>query len=800
MLSPRWKKIAGDIVQGQGRMVMMVIAIALGVFAVAAISTTYAILSRELNRSYQATNPATALLDVDSLDAATVAGVKEQPGIAWAEAGGRMVGRVEVRTNEWLPLLLFVVPDFNDRRIGMVRLEAGQWPRDSGIVLERTAVSMANTAMGRAITVQTQHGSPHSLEVTGIVHDPSLAPAWQQQTIYGYVTPTALRLLGEDADLHVLSLTVNVPEANPTSIEHIVTGAANWLQRAGHHVGEIRIPPPHHPHQSQMTGVTRMLLVFSWVTLALGAVLTATLTASLLAPQVRQIGVMKAIGAKSRQITGLYAGLIAAIGIVALCLGLPLGIAGGRVLALKVAHILNLDLASLSVSRWIYVGQAAAGVGFPLLVALFPIVSATRRTVRESLNDYGAPPPSSRLGWLARWTSYATARDPALTLAIRNSVRRKMRLSLTLGLLATAGALFVTSLNIKAAWERNLVDAATERHFDIEFQLVQPHPTAAVLAAVSAIQGVRRVEPFSDVPVAVARPDGLSIVRTFPDGGHGSLRVDSLPLSTAFVTPSMVEGHWLSLDDPDGAVLNSPALPLFPGVKIGDSIHLIARNRAMTLRVDGVVREHLTGATVYTSSESYARAMAEPGLTGGVRVALEPGAADAAIKTTAAIQRSLESSGFKVAQATSQTRIGQALAGHLFILIFVLIVMSMLMAVVGCLGLASAMATGVLERTREFAVMRAIGARKIAILRTVIGEGVFAGTLSVAGAGLLSVPLTVAVARVVGTGSLGPALGVVSAAAIPVWLAIVLVGAAAASAYPAWRASKLTIREALAYQ
>jgi putative ABC transport system permease protein len=153
-LSPRWKKIAGDIVQGQGRMVMMVIAIAVGVFAVAAISTTCAILSRELSRSYQATNPATALLDVDSLDAATVEGVKQQPGIAWAEAGGRMVGRVEVRTNEWLPLLLFVVPDFNDRRIGMVRLEAGQWPRDSGIVLERTAVSVANTALGRAITAQ----------------------------------------------------------------------------------------------------------------------------------------------------------------------------------------------------------------------------------------------------------------------------------------------------------------------------------------------------------------------------------------------------------------------------------------------------------------------------------------------------------------------------------------------------------------------------------------------------------------------------------------------------------------------
>src|ERR1700728_3975354 len=109
MLSPRWKKLAGDIGQSQGRLVMMVVAIAAGVFALAAISTAYFVLSRELDRSYQATNPATALLDVDPLDAAAVAVAEQTPGIAWAEAGGRALDRVAVGADEWLPLLLFVV-------------------------------------------------------------------------------------------------------------------------------------------------------------------------------------------------------------------------------------------------------------------------------------------------------------------------------------------------------------------------------------------------------------------------------------------------------------------------------------------------------------------------------------------------------------------------------------------------------------------------------------------------------------------------------------------------------------------
>lgn len=800
MLSPRWNKLAGDVVQSQGRLATMAVAIAVGVFAVAAISTAYTILTRELDRSYRATNPATALIDVDVLDDATVAAVQRRPGIAWAEVSGRLAGRVQVRRNEWLPALLFVVPEFTHQRIGAVRLESGMWPQEAEVVLERTALAVANTVVGSAIILQTQRGVPHSFRVTGAVHDPSLAPAWQQQTVYGYLTPATMRLLGEGSDLHTLKLIVSETSSDSAGVERTIADVADWLRRTGHTVREIRIPPPHHPHQEQMSSVTRMLLVFSVLTLFLSAVLTATLTANLLSPQVRQIGVMKAIGARSTQILGLYVVLVAVIGIAAVGIGLPAGLAGGRALALNVAHVLNLDLASLAVGNGMYFGQAVAGAGLPLLLALFPIFRATRRTVAESLNDYGAEPPASRIGLLARCVSRVLAYDAALTLAVRNAVRRKARLLLTMGLLGTAGALFMTSLNIRAGWERNLANAAAERHFDIEVHLVRPAPSSAIIAAVSVVPGVKRAETFSEESAALARKDGLDIVRTFPDGGHGSLRVIALPPATAFVNPNVIDGHWLNSDDIDGAIVNLQAMSFFPGAKVGDSIHLIVRGHAIDLVIEGIVREHLTGATIYTSADNYARAMAEPNFAGGIRVALQSEDPEQSNAITAAIERSLEKSGFQVAQSTSQTQIGRALAGHLYILIFVLIVMSLLMALVGLLGLTSAMATGVLERTREFAVMRVIGASNTAILRTVIGEGVFVGTLSVAAAAALSAPLTLVVAQVVGTNSLGPALGVVSASAIPLWLIMVLTGAAAASAYPAWTAFKLTIREALAYQ
>lgn len=801
MLSPRWRKLRGDIEQAKGRLLMMVIAIAVGVFAVTSISTAYTILKREIVRNYLSTNPAAAFFDVDVVDPPLLRQVGAQAGITGAEAVGQLAGRIEVRPNEWMPLLLFVVPDFRAAHISTVRLEAGRWPTGpDGIVLERTAVSVARTAIDHEINVQTLHGTQRGLMVTGVVHDPSLAPAWQEQTVYGYVTPATLSFLGEDSPLQILKVTVRDASSNQVGVERAVVGVADWLRRAGHSVGEIRIPPYQHPHQGMMTSVVRMLLVFSLLTLILSAVLAATLTSSLLAPQVRQIGVMKAIGARSAQIMQIYVGLITAIGILAVAVGLPFGIVAGRVLAENTARMLNLELASRSVPVWLYGSQVLVGVGLPLAAALLPIRLAAGRTVRETLGDFGVC-LSVGPGRLIRWLSRLSRRDPAFVLAIRNTVRRKSRLALTLGLLATAGAMFMTSLNVKAAWQRNLTEAGVERHFDAEMQFAHAQPEDAVVATVSGVPGVRRVELWSVEAVSLARPDGLRIVRTYPDGGHGSLRLQVVPRQSAFLSPGVIAGHWLSALNIDGAVVNEQALSMFPGLRIGDRIHIIVRGVFVDLRVMGVVREHLTQATVYTSPERFEQEVGESGLTRGVRIGLENTDERSADEIIASIEHALDISGVKVTQSVSQAQLGRALGGHLFILIFTLVVMSILMTTVGFMGLGSAMTISVLERTREFAVLRVIGARAGTIRRSVIGEAVLVGALSAGISLVLSVPLTIFVNWIVGTASFGPALGTgFSATAMPLWLAINIVGAVAASALPAWKASKLTIREALGSQ
>jgi len=801
-LSPRWRKLAGDLRNARGRLSMMVVAMAVGMFGIATILSAYTILTREISRNYLGTNPASALIELDQVTDDLVDAVRLRPGIANAEAASSVWARIEVKPGEWMPLLLFVVKDFRAMKIGMFHPESGAWPPPEGsMLLERTALQLVNGKIGREIPVQTPNGPKRNVVLSGLVHDPGLAPSWQEQTAYGYITPSTLALLGESGTLDTLKVTVSEPSPDIVDIERTVAGLAGWLKRQGHAVGEIRIPPPgKHPHETQMRAVMAMLILFSLMALVLSAVLTASTIGSMLAQQVRQIGVMKAIGARSSQIAGIYLALVVLLGGVAVVLGLPTGIAAGRGLARAIAELLNLTLYSEAVPGWVYLVQLLVGLLVPFLIALIPILRATRITVREAINDYGTSLNASASNRLDALLGKIRGMDRTLVLSIRNTFRRRGRLVLTLGLLSAAGAMFLTALNVRSAWERNLADAASDRRYDLEIRLNRPQPEGNVLAIIRGVPGVQKVESWDIDPAAVNRPDGLEIARTYPDRGHGSFTLRSVPPESRMIELTLLGGRWLQPGDSDAVVLNHIALRLFPGVKVGDIIHIGVQGRQAAFHVVGIAREIITPAAAYTSPEGYNRALNRSGRTNAVRVVMKGHDEKTIGAVTREIERALEREGISVKIDFSETRLDNALSGHVYILVFALILMSVIMAVVGVLGLASAMGTSVIERTREFGVMRAIGGSSGTVMRNVISEGVFIGLMSWCIAIVLSLPLSAGVGRLVGTLAFYfPLPLVLSPAAIFIWLAVISLGSAAASAYPARRASHLTIRETLAY-
>jgi putative ABC transport system permease protein len=162
------------------------------------------------------------------------------------------------------------------------------------------------------------------------------------------------------------------------------------------------------------------------------------------------------------------------------------------------------------------------------------------------------------------------------------------------------------------------------------------------------------------------------------------------------------------------------------------------------------------------------------------------------------IERALDAERASVEAVLPLAELRTAMADHVLVLVRLLVAMAAILGIVGVLGLVSAMGVSVVERTRELAIMKTLGATPARIGRMLLSEGLTIAGLSYVVGWALSVPLTVLVDRIVGNlGFLAPLPLVLSFAAAGVWLVLGAAATFAATLVPARKASALVIREAL---
>jgi putative ABC transport system permease protein len=263
----------------------------------------------------------------------------------------------------------------------------------------------------------------------------------------------------------------------------------------------------------------------------------------------------------------------------------------------------------------------------------------------------------------------------------------------------------------------------------------------------------------------------------------------------------ILSGRWLQAGDTDGIALNQVATVFFPNVRVGDTIRLTVNGRTASFHVIGLVRQIMTPAAAYVTPNTFAEVTGLPvQTTNAIRIVMKEHDRDTINVVTGEIGRALETKNISVKVFIPKTILEGASDAHVYIFIYSLIFMAAIMAVVGALGLMSSMGTSVIERTREFGVMRAIGAKSHTILRNVISEGLFIGIMSWFFAVALSIPPTLVVDNLIGSMfSRVPLTLIVSPMSLGIWFLVIVLGSIAASAYPAWQASRLTVRETLAY-
>jgi len=813
-----WSKAVRDLWLERTRSAFVVLAIAIGMAAFGTVLSSYAILVRELNRGYLATNPASGVLRTDKVDDALLAEVKQVPGVGDVEARRVLRGRLKSGPGEWRSLVLHIVKDYGDIRISRLVPQAGAWPPATGeILIERDALQVARARIGDSVTVRTAAGAERTLRLSGSVHDVGQAQARMENIVYGYVTVETLALLGEEPYLDEVTLVVATSPFDEAHVRGVAESVKTWLEGAGHPVQRMDVPKPgQHPHADLMGMLLLSKVAFGLFALVLSGILVVNLLTALLASQVRQIGVMKAVGGTRWPIARIYLAQALLLGVAASVLAIPAGIWGGRVLCRYLAVFLNFDIASFSVPWWVYLLEAFVGLLAPLLAAAYPVARGTRVSVREALADYGVAQSSFGATAFDRVLSTIGGAQRPLLLSLRNAVRRRARLILTLATLSVGGLFFMSALNVRASLVHTLDRLFDSMRYDLTVSLGALQPLETIERAIRNTPGVLRAEgwvvteatlaPSENAPAASEAPAPPHAAG--PASGHASpspspdrFTLIALPAGSDFVAPDLLEGRALRRGDTNALVVNNTFAARDPRLRVGREVMLRLGHRQVAWQVVGVTREPFSPAVGYVPLGQLEELAGHKGMASSVRLVLDrkDPASIRAVKTS--LDQSLEREGLRAQTSLSSADRRIGFDEHMRMIYVFLIVMSGILAAVGGLGLMTTMSLNVLERRREMGVLRAIGATPRMVWLIVVAEAVATSTLSFALAALLARPFSREVADLLVRGLFRTGLDFVfEPLGLLVWLAVSVLLAAIASLLPAWHASRSSVREAIGYE
>ena len=125
MIRPRWRKILRDIWRNKRRTLLVVLSIAVGVFAVGTVAQMRVIVTDDMVESYEAANPPSAILyTAEPFDDVMVEAVRRMPQVAEAEARREVYVRFQhPQSDIWYPMRLFAAPDYENMHIGILRRE-----------------------------------------------------------------------------------------------------------------------------------------------------------------------------------------------------------------------------------------------------------------------------------------------------------------------------------------------------------------------------------------------------------------------------------------------------------------------------------------------------------------------------------------------------------------------------------------------------------------------------------------------------------------------------------------------------
>jgi putative ABC transport system permease protein len=717
-----------------------------------------------------------------------------------------------------------------DRELrGEVELLSGRAPHGpSEVAIDATSAEKGDIALGSTIKVLF-HGPTREFTVVGTVGFGDGIKDLGGTTSAYFGTATAQQVLGSPGMFDSIDVSAEPGVSQAELAERLarvipegteaLTGAALAEENAEATKENFRI-------------VGIILGVFAGIALFVGSFIIWNTFTMTVAQRSREIALLRAIGARRRQVLGSLLLEAVVLGLAASAAGLGLGVAVAKGLkALMEAVDLALPFTALQIPGHAIWASLAVGTGVTVVAALVPVRRATKVPPVQALREAtpGAERPSKRraviglallgagaagmlsalygdaglkifgVGLLAAMLGLITTlpfvvrplaaligtplrlRGMPGELAKENASRNPRRTSATAAALMIGLTLVVSlgvfAASLKASFSDVLSDQTNADLFVTTASATGAGFSPSVVDAVEPVEGVDEVSA----------------------NGWGQARIDGADASYSAVDPSNAEevmnlnlsqGSVADLGK-DGVVVARPAATEH-GWKLGDTITVeFAESGKHRLRVVGVYdgKGWISDDVILSTDQQ--TAFTGQQLVTNALVTLAPGADKHTVQD--AIADALAD--HPDAQVLDQDGYEKVAGGFIDQLLTFMTVMLALAVLIALLGIANTLALSVFERTRELGLLRAVGMTRGQVRAMVRWESAVISLIGAVSGAALGIAIGLAMSQVLkdeGIKSISIPVGQVA-----IYVAVAAVAGILAALGPARAAAKVDVLKAV---
>jgi putative ABC transport system permease protein len=795
MVSALQRKSITDLTRRRARSIFTIASLALAVASIGMLALP-TLIDRSMQDEVRSQRLAHLTLELRPLrlsatDLAALAGL---PNVAAVEPGSSVEARVLVGERR-APARVLGVRDFARRQVDLVLLESGAAPARGEVLSD---VQNANVGLydGDAGDVVTLVGAGWSvagrpiesaqLRVTGRGRNlPGGEQVQDGDVVVLYATAeTVAALTGEEG---YDRLAFRLRDTSPTAAAATVEAVRRYMRTVPgftrfDDLPELRAPADW-PGKADTEAFTEFLTVITVLALLSALVLISNTMTTLVGEQTGEIGIMRAVGARRRQLALVYVRTALLLGALGALLGVALGIALAYFLARYFGSMFWAVDVGLGVDWAVVAASTLVGLLGPPLAALPAIRRGVRVDLREALESTGSAVGGQdaadellrRIRFLPR----------TVQIGLRGAGRRRRRslataliVALAVGnLLAVVGLAESASRSSQASWGDHLEDIRIGSGTTFGED---------ALRTIRTTPGVAEAQPALVDGVELAGEPGF--VWGVPHEPLLRYRID--------------EGRWFSAAEEragERVAVIERNLADFTGTRVGQVVTLTTAGGAARFRIVGLASNQQEEGTALFAPLTTVRSL----------LGAPTGASDYWIRTTSPdeplvdrtatlLEDRLAALGYEVGTEITYVEERDELAENRTITTSIA-VLGFIVVAISMVGLANAITMSVLERTREIGILRCLGARARDVRRIFATEGV---ALALAG-WLLGIPLGYALHRFL-VWLVWEVVDVRLPVAFPAWnVVLALVGtvllAVAITLLPTRRAARLQPGDALRY-